>query len=59
MSLRKCGINGKWVGRFGEDSEKGWTNYTPCFTPEIRDIMRRLGSEDEAQVTKFLTSSTC
>jgi hypothetical protein len=52
MSLRKCGMNGKWIGRFGEDSEKGWTNYTPCFTPEIRDIMRRLGSEDEAQVNE-------
>ncbi|XP_046397721.1 PDF receptor, partial [Ischnura elegans] len=33
-------------------SGHGWTNYTPCFTPEMRQLLEKLysGSQDEAEV---------
>jgi hypothetical protein len=33
-------------------SPQGWTNYTPCFTPEMLQLMKKLyaGSEDAANV---------
>ncbi|XP_071451372.1 PDF receptor [Hetaerina americana] len=33
-------------------SGHGWTNYTPCFTPEMLQLLKKLysGSEDEAEV---------
>lgn len=50
---RRCSENGKWEGRHGErDSPNGWTNYTPCFTPEMLLLIQKLytGNEGAAKV---------
>lgn len=51
-SFRICGSNGMWLDRYGLPNEVGWTNYTPCFTQEMVELIRRLnsGSEIEIQV---------
>lgn len=35
-----------------DDMQQGWTNYSQCFLPEIRDLMKRLdsGSGQDAEV---------
>ncbi|ODM89688.1 PDF receptor [Orchesella cincta] len=48
-AFRICGEHGRWLDGQGIPSSNGWTNYTPCLTPEILEIMRRLGSKDDAQ----------
>uniref|UniRef100_A0A1B0CAE2 G-protein coupled receptors family 2 profile 1 domain-containing protein n=2 Tax=Lutzomyia longipalpis TaxID=7200 RepID=A0A1B0CAE2_LUTLO len=42
---RRCSTKGEWIGRNGTSdaqSQTGWTNYTPCYTPEMRHIMNLL-----------------
>lgn len=43
----------------GPSQSQGWTNYTQCFLPEIRDMMKKLdsGSPQEAEVR--VTRPTC
>lgn len=56
---KRCGDDGRWEGRAGtageRDSPNGWTNYTPCFTPEMLLLIRKLytGSEDLGKVSLF------
>jgi hypothetical protein len=46
-------MNGYWDGRPGQnDTPQGWTNFTNCYRPGIRDIWQRLGSQDK-EVRKF------
>ncbi|KAK8405840.1 hypothetical protein O3P69_001960 [Scylla paramamosain] len=55
---RMCSVEGRWLGKDGEDSSPtGWTNYTACFTPDVRDLLNRLysGTEEDAQM-KFLVA---
>lgn len=55
---RKCSDDGRWEGKNGtpgeRDSPNGWTNYTPCFTPEMLLLIRKLytGNEEAAKVVK-------
>ena len=55
---KRCGEDGRWEGREGAASERdtpsGWTNYTPCFTREMLQLIRKLhtGSEDLAKVLR-------
>ncbi|KAG8039738.1 hypothetical protein G9C98_000467 [Cotesia typhae] len=44
---RRCSDDGRWLGRNGERSSNGWTNYTPCFTPEMLLLIRKLYTGDE------------
>ncbi|XP_062524581.1 neuropeptide receptor B2 isoform X3 [Bombyx mori] len=47
-AYRRCGIDGLWnTKKFNETSEIGWTNYTPCFPMEIRNMLNELYEEDE------------
>lgn len=53
---RRCSAEGRWEGR-GKDAPPnmlGWTNYTPCYSPEVIQLFRKLyagGSNDEADVS--------
>lgn len=49
-AFRICSSSGEWLDRDGETSAIGWTNYSQCLTPEIREIIKKLGSDEEAQV---------
>lgn len=58
-AYRICGSGGVWLskeeaggGRGG--AVGGWTNYTVCFTPDVRTLLNQLysGSEEDAQVTE-------
>ncbi|XP_058806073.1 PDF receptor-like isoform X2 [Phymastichus coffea] len=61
---KRCGDDGRWEGRDGttgdRDSPSGWTNYTPCFTPEMLLLIRKLytGSEDLAKVKLDIAAKT-
>lgn len=49
---RRCSSEGTWEGKPGGTSV-GWTNYTPCFSPEVVQLFRKLyanGNEDDAKV---------
>ncbi|XP_064103357.1 PDF receptor-like [Macrobrachium nipponense] len=54
MAHRRCGPNGIWVGHtsvVGEALEdpvnRGWTNYTMCFVPEVKEFLDKLHSRSE------------
>ncbi|GAB0093914.1 GPCR, family 2, extracellular hormone receptor domain [Sergentomyia squamirostris] len=43
---RRCSTKGDWLGKNGTldfpATQTGWTNYTPCYTPEMRYIIEML-----------------
>lgn len=45
---RRCTIEGIWETKPG--NLNGWTNYTPCYTPELFELIKKLYKTDEAQV---------
>uniref|UniRef100_A0A182NMM3 G-protein coupled receptors family 2 profile 2 domain-containing protein n=1 Tax=Anopheles dirus TaxID=7168 RepID=A0A182NMM3_9DIPT len=49
---RRCSAEGQWEGRPGSPPTlSGWTNYTPCYSPEVIQLFRKLyagGSDDAA-----------
>ncbi|KAF6198453.1 hypothetical protein GE061_008201 [Apolygus lucorum] len=47
---KKCLETGQWEGKRPGEGQAGWTNYTPCYTPELLQLTRKLGSSHEAQV---------
>lgn len=51
---RRCSAEGQWEGKPGSPPTlHGWTNYTPCYSPEVIQLFRKLyasGSDDEANV---------
>ncbi|XP_043266612.1 PDF receptor isoform X2 [Venturia canescens] len=61
---RRCSDDGRWEGRGGvigeRESPNGWTNYTPCFTPEMLLLIRKLytGNEDAAKVKLEIAEKT-
>ncbi|CAL8147634.1 unnamed protein product [Orchesella dallaii] len=57
-AFRVCSGTGKWLDKDGIPSSTGWTNYTPCLTPEILEIIRKLGSHDEAETKINIASNT-
>ncbi|CAO1380408.1 unnamed protein product [Diamesa hyperborea] len=51
---RRCSDEGKWEGRDGiahANNNNGWTNYTPCYVPEVVQLFRKLysGGGDEVK----------
>lgn len=54
---RRCGLDGRWEGKSNitsPENSNGWTNYTPCFPPEVQDLLNRLyagGNEDIVSVS--------
>ena len=46
-----CGADGIWEGRIPGDKKLnntyGWTNYTHCFPPGIRDLLAILNSQSD------------
>ncbi|XP_026759369.3 PDF receptor-like [Galleria mellonella] len=45
---RRCGDDGLWIGRRGNKSnEVGWTNYMPCFPPEVQELLMKVYEDDE------------
>ena len=54
MAERRCMDTGYWEGRtLRESSTAGWTNYTPCFIPEMWDLIKKLyaTTEEDAKVS--------
>ncbi len=48
---RKCDVNGKWDTN-GKNPD-GWTNYRPCYLPELLNIIKILNQTGEGDV-RFL-----
>ncbi|XP_058117660.1 PDF receptor [Anopheles ziemanni] len=51
---RRCSAEGQWEGKPGSPATLvGWTNYTPCYSPEVIQLFRKLyagGSDDDANI---------
>lgn len=50
---RQCDADGNWAIR--ENSTllqypNGWTNFTPCYTDDMKTLLDKLGNEEAAQV---------
>lgn len=43
FSEKKCGVDGRWVGRTPNDTTNpwGWTNYTGCYAPEVWNVYNK------------------
>ncbi|XP_075214183.1 PDF receptor-like [Lycorma delicatula] len=52
FATKRCSPEGRWEGRQPGDLSRpqGWTNYTPCYTPEMVELFKKLylGSEKSA-----------
>ncbi|CAH2103368.1 unnamed protein product [Euphydryas editha] len=50
FAYRKCGYKGLWEGRRpNEASLIGWTNFTPCFPPDIQTLFVEVFNDNDAQ----------
>lgn len=50
---RRCSREGKWEGKLGAApiDPVGWTNYTPCFPPEMRQLFKKVyANENDVKV---------
>lgn len=62
---RRCSSEGQWEGKPGiiqQPNSKGWTNYTPCYTPELFQLIKKLyagGNEDVAKVSIYISHDSC
>nr|XP_045613298.1 PDF receptor-like [Procambarus clarkii] len=57
-AYRTCSTDGRWLPKDAKDhNPAGWTNYTVCFTPDVRNLLNQLysGTEEDAQM-KFLVA---
>ncbi|XP_049885421.1 PDF receptor-like [Pectinophora gossypiella] len=60
FAFRQCGFNGLWLTRkVNESSSIGWTNYTPCFPPDVQTLFDQVyDSEEEAQQKFYIAQIT-
>ncbi|XP_068084336.1 PDF receptor [Anabrus simplex] len=62
FAYKRCSIDGRWEGRTAGkfSSPQGWTNYTPCYRPEVLQLMRKLftGSDETAKVKLGIAERT-
>lgn len=49
FAYKSCGPEGRWLGRGHDDFSRpqGYTNYSDCFLPVIKDLLDKLGADDE------------
>lgn len=50
---RRCSSEGHWESRLGEPDPVGWTNFTPCFRPEVNILLKKIyagGNNDVGKV---------
>ncbi|KPI92031.1 PDF receptor [Papilio xuthus] len=54
LEFRRCGDSGLWLGRRpNESSVIGWTNYTPCFPPEVQTLLVKVYDDEKEAQLKF------
>ncbi|CAG4984241.1 unnamed protein product [Parnassius apollo] len=54
LAYRRCGDDGLWLGRRpNESSTIGWTNYTPCFPPEVQTLFVKVYDDEKEAQLKF------
>lgn len=62
FATKRCSIDGRWEGKVSGDytNPQGWTNYTPCYTPEMLELFRKLytGSEKAARMKLEIAERT-
>ncbi|XP_063837945.1 PDF receptor-like [Ostrinia nubilalis] len=60
FAFRMCEENGMWQGRRKNESGNiGWTNYTPCFPPEVIELLEKVKDNTQAmlyiaQITRYI-----
>lgn len=51
FASRRCDTEGRWEGRFpDQENPTGWTNFTGCYTAEIKALMDRLNPSSESDL---------
>ncbi|KAH8286756.1 hypothetical protein KR018_005131, partial [Drosophila ironensis] len=43
---RKCELDGRWGSRPNSNMTAGWTDYGPCYKPELFRLMQSMGNKD-------------
>ncbi|CAL4125486.1 unnamed protein product, partial [Meganyctiphanes norvegica] len=56
IAYKNCDISSRWAGKEPSDFSlpQGWTNYTTCFYPEIREILLKWGNGTQEDAQKKL-----
>ena len=60
FGYKKCGANGQWEGQYPDDvsfGEKGWTNYTECYTQRALEIYKKLFGGASSQRMKEIANN--
>ncbi|XP_060809638.1 PDF receptor isoform X2 [Amyelois transitella] len=58
-AFRVCGPNGIWLNRKATECNPGWTNYTPCFPGDVRNLLTKVyDNEQDAQVKFDIAEKT-
>jgi len=55
---RRCSSEGQWESRLGEPDAIGWTNFTPCFRPEVNRLLKKIYAGGNDDVGKVKLNST-
>ncbi|CAL1288687.1 unnamed protein product [Larinioides sclopetarius] len=50
FASRQCDVDGEWVGHPEKENVNGWSNYSDCFTKEIKLLLDKLYSSSESDV---------
>lgn len=51
FAVRKCSTEGFWEDKAGASNNSvGWTNYTDCYWPQIKELLKQLGEEKEVDL---------
>lgn len=63
FSEKKCGVDGRWVGRTPNDTTNpwGWTNYTGCYAPEVWNVYNKFlanKSDEQKMALKTIAYGT-
>ncbi|KAG8337189.1 G-protein coupled receptor activity protein [Homalodisca vitripennis] len=62
FATKRCSVDGRWEGKVSGDytTPQGWTNYTPCYTPEMLELFKKLytGSEEAARMKLDIAEKT-
>ncbi|GBO22667.1 hypothetical protein AVEN_76022-1 [Araneus ventricosus] len=53
FASRQCDVDGQWVGHPEKEIVNGWSNYSDCFTKEIKLLLDKLYTSSESDVQYY------
>ncbi|KAF8768380.1 PDF receptor like protein [Argiope bruennichi] len=52
FASRQCEVGGQWAGHPEKENVNGWSNYSDCFTKEIKLLLDKLYTSSESDVQR-------